>query len=403
LLPQIARAVSSMKAGLEPATLHATAVDYGAKIEVTGPDGAVAKGVLYFSRRKDRFTLTLDDSGDPGLAARVRTAAVKACGPRLKGAEPKQEQIPRAGAPLSGVPEVDEHLASVLPNLHAVGIFPDDMQPIPYGLKLVFGEGKHRSVINLYHSRKKGLSIVAGKGKGQAGAEDIVRMLRGDPVLPADEAALDTWIGTDEAGKGDYFGPLSTAAVLLDRDSADQVVAMGATDSKQLDDRRLMGLAVQLRKLLGRKRSVVAINPTRYNELYADLRRNNRKLNDLVAWTHGRAVGDLVDRDLTFDAVVVDRFASIALIRRHMPGGVRVIARPKAEDNPAVAAASILARARYLERLAQLSEEFGVGLRPGAGQPVIEIGRELVRKHGEEILWRAGKHHFRTTETILAG
>ena len=401
MLSQVARAISSMKAGLEPATLHASAVDYGAKIEVTGPDGAVARGVLYFSKRKDRYTLTLDDSSDPGLSDRIRTAAIKACGPRLKGAEPRQEQIPHVGAPLSGVPQVDEHVAAVLPRLHAVGIFPQDMQPIPYGLKLVFGEGKLSSTVSLYYSKKKGLSIVAGKGKGHAGAEDIARMLRGEPELPADEASLDRWIGTDEAGKGDYFGPLSTAAVLLDRDSAEQVVALGATDSKQLNNKRLLVIAAGLRKLLGRNHSVVAINPIRYNELYADLRRNNRKLNDLVAWTHGRAVGDLVDRDLTFDAVVVDRFASKALIRRNMPGGLRILARPKAEDNPAVAAASILARARYLERLAQLSEEFGVEIRSGAGQPVIEAGRKLVQMHGEEILWKVGKHHFRTTQTIL--
>jgi ribonuclease HIII len=401
VLPQIARAVAQMTAGLAPATLHATAIDYGARLDATAPDGAVAKGVIYFSRRKDRYTLTLEDSSDPGLAERVRHAAIKACGPRLKGAEPKQETLPRVGAPLSGIPQVDDHLASVLPRLHAVGIFPDDMQPIPYGLKLVFGEGKHRSVVSLYYSKKKGLSVVAGKGKGQMGAEDIARLLRGEPELPANEAKLERWIGTDEAGKGDYFGPLVTAGVLLDRATCEEVVALGATDSKQLDDARLLAIAGRLRGLLGPNAAVVAVNPVRYNQLYADLRRRGRKLNDLVAWTHGRAVADLQERDLAFDAVVVDRFASTALIRRHMPGGVKVLARPKAEDNPAVAAASILARARYLDRLASLTEEFGVTMRPGAGDPVIRAGRELVDRHGAGVLEKVGKHHFRTTETIL--
>ena len=401
MLPQIARAVAQMTAGLEPVTLHATAIDYGARLDATGPDGAVAKGVIYFSKRKDRYTLTLEDSSDPGLCERVRHAAIRACGPRLKGAEPKQETLPRAGAPVSGIPQVDDHLASVLPRLHAVGIYPDDMQPIPYGLKLVFGEGKHHSVVSLYYSKKKGLSIVAGAGKGQKGAEDIARLLRGEPELPADEAKLERWIGTDEAGKGDYFGPLVTAGVLLDRATCEEVVALGATDSKQLDDARLLKIAGQLRGLLGPNAAVVAVNPVRYNQLYADLRRRGRKLNDLVAWTHGRVVKDLQERDLVFDAVVVDRFASTALIRRAMPGGVKVLARPKAEDNPAVAAASILARARYLDRLASLTEEFGVLMRPGAGTPVIEAGRKLVEKHGAGVLEKVGKHHFRTTETIL--
>lgn len=307
-------------------------------------------------------------------------------------------------APVSGIPEIDKRLAEALPALHAEGLFPAEMDPIPYGLKLVFelGGGK-KATVNLYHSKKKGLSVVAGKGPAAAVSDHIADLLRPAPSGGGTdtERNLKRWIGTDEAGKGDYFGPLTCAAVLLDRQVSAQVVRLGATDSKRLGNDRVLDLAIKLRRLLGSKAATVTIGPVRYNELYANFRRGGSKLNGLLAWTHARAVMDLQDRGHTFDAVVIDRFASDAVIRGAMPKGLRFIARPRAEDNPAVAAASILARAAYLQGLDRLTEEHGVRLTSGAGDPVLRQGRELVRRHGADILRQVGKHHFRTTQTIL--
>ncbi|MHC4838568.1 MAG: DUF3378 domain-containing protein, partial [Planctomycetota bacterium] len=42
------------------------------------------------------------------------------------------------------------------------------------------------------------------------------------------------WIGTDEAGKGDYFGPLVVAGVALPRDRLEILQTLGVDDSKSL-------------------------------------------------------------------------------------------------------------------------------------------------------------------------
>ncbi len=308
---------------------------------------------------------------------------------------------PREGAPVSGIPEIDEHLARVLPRLHQAGWYPEEMEPIDYGLKLSFPWHRKPITVTIYHSRKKGLSVVAGQGKDREVAEDIAALMRPEVASAAGDAerGLRRWIGTDEAGKGDYFGPLVVAAVLLDRETAAWVQEIGVTDSKRLGNEATRRLAGRLRGRLGDGCAVVSVGPRRYNELYEQFR-GGRGLNGLLAWAHGRAVEDLLERHEAPDAVVVDRFASDGVIRRAMPGGVRILARPRAEDNPAVAAASVLARARYLSALQALSEQLGVTLGPGAGEPVLRAGAELVRQRGPEALREAGKLHFKTTETI---
>ncbi len=73
----------------------------------------------------------------------------------------------------------------------------------------------------------------------------------------------------------------------------------------------------------------------------------------------------------------------------------------KAEQNIAVAAASILARARYLEKLSRLSNEYKIDLPKGASQIVIETAKKLVSMHGESVLRKVAKLHFKTTKEVI--
>lgn len=76
--------------------------------------------------------------------------------------------------------------------------------------------------------------------------------------------------------------------------------------------------------------------------------------------------------------------------------------RTHAEADPVVAAASILARAGFLEGLERLSEKHQIVLPKGASALVLQVGVALVRKHGKEILTEVAKLHFKTTLEVLA-
>jgi ribonuclease HIII len=103
-------------------------------------------------------------------------------------------------------------------------------------------------------------------------------------------------IGTDESGKGDYFGPMVVAGVLVDATTKDKLEALGVRDSKLLSDKRCRELASQIRTICGPKCEEVELTPDRYNTRYEEFRREGKHLNHLLAWGHARAIESLLDR-----------------------------------------------------------------------------------------------------------
>jgi ribonuclease HIII len=95
-------------------------------------------------------------------------------------------------------------------------------------------------------------------------------------------------IGTDESGKGDYYGPLTVAGFFLPEGQEEVLLELGIRDSKKISDKRVRELSDLIRK--GYIHSVVAIGPEKYNELYGKL----RNLNRLLAWAHSRAIENLL-------------------------------------------------------------------------------------------------------------
>lgn len=205
-------------------------------------------------------------------------------------------------------------------------------------------------------------------------------------------------IGTDESGKGDYFGPLVVAGVFVRDDQKNVLQELGVKDSKAFSDSRVQEFAELLKK--GYKHSLVVIGPEKYNELYTKL----RNLNRILAWAHSRAIENILE-EVHCSLAVTDQFGDKAyVLNALMKKGknIELIQRPKAEEDLAVAAASILARAEFLRRLYFLSQDVGIDLPKGSSPRSEEAGVKLVRLHGEKILDKAAKKHFKLTPRILA-
>lgn len=205
-------------------------------------------------------------------------------------------------------------------------------------------------------------------------------------------------IGSDESGKGDYFGPLVIAAAFVTPEIEPDLKLMEVRDSKKISDGRILELARDLRQVC--KHSIVAIGPQRYNELYEKI----RNLNRLLAWGHARALENLLEQ-VNCDLAIADQFGDERFILNALlEKGKRIslVQRPKAEEDLAVAAASILARAEFLTRLRRLSDEVGTSLPKGASPSVELAARMVVKKHGRERLSTIAKMHFKTTLAVLA-
>jgi ribonuclease HIII len=204
-------------------------------------------------------------------------------------------------------------------------------------------------------------------------------------------------IGIDESGKGDFFGPLCIAGVYAPGEQLPELKAWGVCDSKNLEDKKALQLAGVIKKNCAH--CIVRINPAKYNELYEKF----KNLNSLLAWGHATAIEQLVEQTKCRN-VIVDQFAAehvvlTALKRKQLD--VTLTQRHRAEEDLVVAAASILARAAFLEGLEMLSKEFALKLPKGASRTTIQAGRTLVAQHGRDALGKAAKLHFKTTQAVL--
>lgn len=205
-------------------------------------------------------------------------------------------------------------------------------------------------------------------------------------------------IGTDEAGKGEYLGPLVVAGVrILGEDPDRRLREAGVRDSKDLSVSQAQSIASLVKEIVGLENiCVLSLKPPEYNR-----RRNaaGSNVNRLLGELNVEIINKL---EAEVEVAVVDSFGPKAssYIEPHIREGIGLEVRPKAEDDTAVAAASILARARYLEEMKVLSEEFGFEL-PRGSTHVVEAARRVVDEKGEEGLKRVAKVHFSTTEKVL--
>ncbi len=212
------------------------------------------------------------------------------------------------------------------------------------------------------------------------------------------QGGLGAHIGTDEAGKGDYFGALAVAAVYADEVALQRLPQAGVRDSKRVSASSIWRLEKAVKQICP-VHEVVLILPPRYNELHAKM----RNLNLMLAWAHARAIENVLSQ-VKCGLAVADQFGDEHFLEESlMKQGrkIRILQRVRAEDDPAVAAASILARAAFLRSLEKLSDVAGISLPRGATH-VLPAGRQVLESGGEELLRQVAKLHFKTTKQLRA-
>ncbi|MFQ5612444.1 MAG: ribonuclease HIII [Anaerolineae bacterium] len=213
-------------------------------------------------------------------------------------------------------------------------------------------------------------------------------------------------LGLDEAGKGDWFGPLVVAGVYLDAEAGSALRRLGVRDSKALAGAALRRIAAQIeRRLPEVGRRVRVIDPRTYNELYGQYNNVNRLLAEVYA-----EVAEQVWRATGAPAIVCDQFSrrtdrlAEAFAARDLPAPVQ---QHRAElVSLAVAAASILAVAAFDEALARLGRQAGLDrpLPKGASDlnALEAAARHILHRQGRQALGRYAKLNFKPVRKLLA-
>ena len=282
---------------------------------------------------------------------------------------------------------------------------------VPYSLWSIEGAGFNAT---LYEKEKHGKRKLCIQGSN---AEDFVLYQLEPKVLgaslgyekilhPEDYTAH---AGSDESGKGDYFGPLVVCCVYLTEEQGDHLRKMGIRDCKEMADKAILTAGADARKYLGPNGyALVRIGPAAYNRLYFKMRNVNR----MLAWAHGVAIEELLEKQPGCNRVVVDQFAPTEMvIRRALKERGRkakVEQRHKAESDIAVAAASVIARETFLRAIMadedlKIETDGKLYFPLGSSDPrVRKHAEDMVRKNGPVWLMNHCKAHFQTTDKVLA-
>ncbi len=252
---------------------------------------------------------------------------------------------------------------------------------------------------------ESGKLVVQGKG-----TQEFIEFLLEPEILKQARLGYETVlnpelllprIGVDESGKGDFFGPLCIAGVYVNESVVKAWQDVGIRDSKNISsDKKIAELAERIRKTPGCVVNTVVVGNEAYNRLYAKM----KSVNAILAWGHARVIENLMAQRHRMNPVPVkaisDQFASkkevVAKALMSLGREIELVQRHRAEEDLAVAAASILARDGFVKGLTKLKKQFELELPKGASSAVDEAAKKFVEERGAGELGKISKLHFRT-------
>lgn len=252
---------------------------------------------------------------------------------------------------------------------------------------------------------ESGKVVVAGKGTEEFVTMTIESEVTQVAKLGYDEVLHPDWFeahaGLDESGKGDFFGPVIAATVIGQKSMIETWRQAGVQDSKRVTESQILKFDDLIRGTHGVVVKTCFCSMPKYNELMARPRAN---LNLLLAWLHGTALTQaLAERPVPWG--LLDQFTEQPLVQRELTKkGVKdfeLKMRTKAEEDPVVAAASVVARAAYVREMQKLSQRFGAKLQKGAGPLVKVQAAEIIGRFGAKGLGDFAKLHFRTAYEVV--
>jgi ribonuclease HII len=184
--------------------------------------------------------------------------------------------------------------------------------------------------------------------------------------------------GVDEAGRGPMIGPMVICGILIDSDRLNELVEIGAKDSKTLTHKRRLVLKKQIEKIT----SKIEIRTVSAADI--DRLRKRTTLNEIEVAEFASIAKALNPKEIYLDAadVIAERFGSkIGELSGIASKGAKIVSEHKADAKyPIVSAASIIAKVERdlaIEKFHQKYGDFGSGY-PNDPK-TIKFVRNLVR------------------------
>ncbi len=252
------------------------------------------------------------------------------------------------------------------------------------------------SVVRVYQNKKGKITLDTSPVKDER-LKDILLSFSGEEKK--DEILLPPpLIGTDEAGKGDYFSSLIVCGLYADKVQYRELEKLGVKDSKKLTDEKMMEMSGEILKIAP-SYALLEFTPEKLNSLHGKM-----NINSILGMAHGKVIATLRNKTGCENSLS-DKFGNEKLINdalRHYGVSINAVQYPRAEVNAAVAAASIIARCKFVKSVNALSEKYDMVFPLGAGDIVDSFGVKFAEKYGTEELEKVSKYFFKNTQKILS-
>ncbi len=254
----------------------------------------------------------------------------------------------------------------------------------------------------LVYFGSKGIKTILQGNKDSIFYGKVSELLFGEKLFEKQAFEIkepERYIGTDESGKGDYFGPLVICGVYVDKETSAELKKIGVKDSKELSDNSIRKISSEIKKISAGKFNLVVINPEKYNQLHEKVKNVNR----ILGWAHAKVLENLLINNPAGEAIS-DKFGDESYIRNSLQEkGKNILLHQltKAERYTAVAAASILAREKFADWFEVQKHVLGTELPKGASVMVEKTANEIKHRFGEAKLKELVKIHFKTTKKII--
>lgn len=268
-----------------------------------------------------------------------------------------------------------------------------------YNFEISASKNNVKNKIQVYFGKKGVKTIIQGNSSSDeySEIEGIISGKLNFRSVSQQEIKYKDYIGTDETGKGDYFGPLVIAGFYVNSTNQAFLSDLGVRDSKELVDSQINKIAEKIKAKYPNNFSILSIEPDKYNQLYEKI----KNLNKLLNWGHSKVIENLWEKHKP-ENIIIDQFSKspidISLTKEF--SNTNFIQIPKAEKYIGVAAASILARNEMNKWFDKISYE-GFNIYKGASGQVENSAREIYLKNGANVLTKLVKLHFKTTQKIF--
>ena len=231
--------------------------------------------------------------------------------------------------------------------------------------------------------------------------EEKEKKKKEEPVDNTDYYYINS-IGSDEVGKGDYFGPIIVTASYVNKNDISFLENLGVKDSKKITDEKILKIAPDIIKKIPHE--TIILNNVEFNNMV----KKGYNINKINSILHNRAILGLLKKDnFLYDMVVMDQFTPARNYFGYLKDTGENIFRKitfttKAEDKClSVACSSIISRYTFMKEMDKISKKLNKIMPLGAGVMVDEAGKDLVSKYGKEVLDKYAKINYKNTEKIL--